>query len=298
MTRRIPTRPTKVGAARNSHAETVRLMLETGCDIASEHGLRVTFELMKLEDIITKAGVARAAVYNHWRGREAYFHDLLLHIAREGGRLYYGLGSGPDADLLLADVRGPMFETSEGRRALAIELSRIASMKALGTMLQSPSYVNRFALYASLFTVADDDFREKLATALRENAREHITTLSNPHRTVADAFGCRLSDPVMDWERFAEQTHVYLTGVAYAAKADPEVWLGHRQGDPFGTGRERAWCPASRGLVGLQLGFISMIPDEEWTPERTAHGRGLIEQLAKLQPTEEWPRVRSDAHPS
>src|SRR3990167_4729480 len=74
-------RPARRRRKRQSDAEVREAMLEAASLVAEAGGLTVSLEHLSLEDIITRAGVSRSAVYRLWPYKDAFFIKLLRDLA-------------------------------------------------------------------------------------------------------------------------------------------------------------------------------------------------------------------------
>lgn len=255
-----PTNSPRPRRPRISEQETVSRMLETGIQLVDQGGLRVSFEPMRLEEIIARADVSRVAVYRHWVTREAYFLDLLVALAKRGEvPSFSAVDESGEVTLPKKELD---LSTPESRRAGLVELCRISATQS-AQRLAGDEFGVRFALFASLFSLPPGDGKDKLQQAVATSEAAAMTELANSYDALAATFGMRPQQQGMTSEQIAYFGAAFLTGYAFTNRAVPDAWALTYSADPFHTGQEREWSAPAIGFTGLILSLYEPDPDFE-----------------------------------
>jgi AcrR family transcriptional regulator len=150
---------------RMSADEVAFTMLSTAHRLIDQHGLTVSFDHLRMEDLIREAGVSKTSVYRKWPSKEDFLTDFLVSLVQ---------ASGPSHDQrnteIVANIisRFPGYmETVEGRREILREAGRI-SVEANFAEMASRQYRNReVALLAALSGSAGSQISDAVLDHMR-----------------------------------------------------------------------------------------------------------------------------------
>ncbi len=191
-------------------AEEVRQrMLDAGRQLALESGAALTFEHLRLEEIIQRARVPRSSVYRMWPYKDDYINDLLCYLAGPGSWFTDHVVFDPETfavvDRVLADNKR-LLATGHGRQALLREVVRLGAARNYEALSRSQSWLLHTALISTLGQTRSEQAREKIAMALEDAHTRSRDSMVGLFGYLAGVIGLRMRDPA----RTAE--HMMLAG--------------------------------------------------------------------------------------
>ncbi|MGA4506427.1 hypothetical protein ACQB6R_12845 [Propionibacteriaceae bacterium G1746] len=271
---------------RLSDRETTQRMLDVGVARVQGEGLRISFDQLRYEELITDANVARSTVYRRWPTKQHYYADLLRELAQSN---YHATAawqqSGPKVALDRADELLPQLATAAGRRAVAVELCRATSQSTAEILTTSNEWHTFLTLSATLAglptkVALQGDLQDAMGAA---ETRFHELS-AQFYRATLDLIGFRLKPdlaPTTTIESVTRLGGAWLEGAALKAITNPDAWGRPTTSDPFGTGTQAEWTMVGLGFTALMLGVFEPDPEQaaEWDEEKIAACRAALESL-------------------
>ena len=257
-------------------------MLHAATEIIDVSGLTVSLDHISFEDVIQRAAVSRSAAYRRWPYKDLFFSDLLKELAK-AARPAAVAGFDTTVALLrdtaLAGLDG--LETPEGRDNLLLELIRLGALNDFETMFGSTEWHTYLALHATFLSIADDDLRHDLQTALAQSERAFITRVAKGWEQLAGIFGYRLRAELdATFETVATLASATLRGLVIMALSTPDLVSQRLNARPFGAADVREWSHAGLIAASIAFTFLEADPNIEWNNERRAGVRQALEHLA------------------
>jgi AcrR family transcriptional regulator len=267
---------------RLSDQETEARMLHTAIEIIDRSGLTVSLDHISFEAVIQRAAVSRSAAYRRWPYKDLFFSDLLKELAKAARTAAV---AGFETTFLLfrdtALAHLDWLETPEGRNNLLLELIRLGALNDFETMFGSTEWRTYLALHATFLSVADDDLRHDLQTALAQSERAFITRIARGWEQLAGMFGYRLrAEFDATFETVATLASATLRGLVIMALSTPDLASKRLKASPFGTMDVGEWSHAGLMAASIAYTFLEPDPNVEWTNERRAGVRQAFEHLA------------------
>jgi AcrR family transcriptional regulator len=267
---------------RLSDQETEARMLHTAIEIIDRSGLTVSLDHISFEAVIQRAAVSRSAAYRRWPYKDLFFSDLLKELAKAARTAAV---AGFETTFLLfrdtALAHLDWLETPEGRNNLLLELIRLGALNDFETMFGSTEWRTYLALHATFLSVADDDLRHDLQTALAQSERAFITRIARGWEQLAGMFGYRLrAEFDATFETVATLASATLRGLVIMALSTPDLASKRLKASPFGTMDMGEWSHAGLMAASIAYTFLEPDPNVEWTHERRAGVRQAFEHLA------------------
>jgi len=274
-----------IGLARRrprlSDQETEERMLRAATAMIERSGLTVSLDHISFEDVIQQAAVSRSAVYRHWPYKDLFFSDLLKELARA---THPAAVSGFETTVPLlrriALSHLQWLETPELRHNLLLELIRQGALNDFQTMYGSKEWRTYLALHATFLSIADDDLRSDLQTALAHSERAFSGRISNGWEQLAGLFGYRLRPELgATFETVATLASATLRGLVIMALSTPDIASRRFQAKPIGAAQAAEWSYAALTAGSIGYAFLEPDPTIEWNDERLARVRQALERL-------------------
>ena len=272
-------------------AEEVRQrMLEAGRELANEAGAALTIEHLRLEEVIQRARVPRSSAYRLWSYREEYIDDLLCHLAGSGS----WFSDRPVLDpRTLADItqilseNGRLLGTTEGRRALLCEITRVTVTRNYVGLSESTPWRLHMALLATLGSTRSGEARKRIAAALEESQRRSREMMVNVLVQLAGLVGLRPRHPAYTFDHMA-----LAGGLLVQCLALRNVQIQAATGAPEGPGLARASDTAMvDGLLNHPIPGPGLHGQPaEWTMAAFAY-LGVLDAFMELDPDFAAPAV-------
>ncbi len=255
---------------RLSDADTEGRMLAAGERLIATQGLSLSLEHLRMEELITDAGVSRTSSYRRWPTKDLYAADLLLHVA-EHTQLTDDLTVYLDATSRLAPDLVTGITTPQGRRDLIVELMRLITAADFTLALASSTWRGFVMLRAAHGGLPDGTLRARVAAALSATERGFQSRREAALRAAAGLMGYRLRDASsVDWPDLALLTSASFTGLLIQAYSDPDAVLGESTRTAFGSTRAAPWSAATLAQAFLFFGAAEPDPAVAWDDERLA----------------------------
>lgn len=252
---------------RLGEAETAERMLQTGVRMVSEVGLQVSFDALRLEEVITAAGVARSAVYKRWPRKEQYYAELLLRLASQAHAATTVFeSSSPSVVLGVAQQNLELFDSQQGRKSLLVEMCRQGAQHNYDSVVSRPDWSIYVTLHAALQTLPDNDFRNTLRCTLNRAEQEFAEKVTYFYERIINILGYRVSAqmPGTTISQLAMMGAAAVEGVAIRSAAMLEMQDNRLQMDPFQTGSTRAWSHVSLLFTSLVVSCLEPDPGHGW----------------------------------
>lgn len=269
--------------SRISDEETTERMLATGRRIVNETGLQLSFDLMRLEDVIDEANVSRSAVYRKWPTKAHYFADLLRELAGANHPAAAAYSQEMvDLTVSLAADNVDALRTPETRRQLVIEMCRRGAERNFETIVSSRQWQTYIAIQATLLSLpSNTELQRDISAALRASEESFLKRMAAFYSTMAQIAGYRLRhNDSMTFETLATLGAAMVEGLALTAIPVADLGEQHFLADPFDTGTRENWALAGLGFTSIVLTLIEPGEDQgEWDDERVEAARSELEQL-------------------
>ncbi len=199
-------------------AEEVRQrMLDAGRDLALESGAALTFEHLRLEEIIQRARVPRSSVYRMWPYKDDYIDDLLCYLAGPGSwfsdRVVFDPETFAVIDRVLTDNK-QMLSARQGRLALLREVVRLAAARNYEALSASQAWRLHTALIATLGQTRSEQAREKIAASLEDAHTRSRESMVGLFGYLAGVLGLRMRDPARTVEHMMLAGGLLVQGLA------------------------------------------------------------------------------------
>ena len=266
-------------------AETTQRMLQAGIDKVDREGLKVSFDLLRLEDLIVEAGVVRSAVYRRWPTKNYYYADLLRSLA---GREYPGIAASGEASIeqiiTLLHHHSDMLRTPDSRRALIIELCRLGAADNFDTMLNSKQWSVYLTITATLASLPqNEDLQSDLGHALTKSEQTFVEHMATYYGTLAEVTDYRLRADLggINLQTVAQMAAAAIEGMMIDSLADKTVATKRFNADPFGTGATNEWSMPAIAFTSIMMTFLEPKPDQcELTDEEIAARINILNGLS------------------
>lgn len=282
----------KLSSRRLSDEETAERMLETAVEKVRDQGLRVTFELMRYEEIISDAAVARSAVYRQWPTKNHFYADL-LRVLSERCRRANEQRLNNDVQLMMATlfIDPNALATPASRLTLLSEQVRNVLNTEVGHLEESPEWRINMALAASLVTLPE-------ASELQSDLQENLAAASVAYESLAaqlvtetlTALGFRWKDTHSgeSYETvFAGLVKALIEGFALQRSCNPASGREKVLADPFLTGELAEWSNSAIAFASVLASFIEVDPATagDWDANQIALKHADIDRYLKALDT-------------
>lgn len=233
----------------------IERMLDAGLELVNSRGLAVSFDLMRLEEVIQLANVPRTAVYDHWGTKDHFFTDLTLEIARRTGAP--NIAVAPYEGDVKKLVPDNWYRDDDARQRIFVELARLGVRGTLQTSQGNRHGRLRLALFATMESMPDNESSRRLREILLQGDDAAFMVIEKYYRFLGGVLGVKEENDQSFWI-MARQGFAYLTG------ASQQLLL-----------REKPqWETFEDGFLALVSRLGHLIPMEEWS------GPSVCPQLA------------------
>lgn len=279
---------------RLSDEQTAERMLSTAVDKVSRDGLQVSFDLLRVEDLIVEAGVARSAVYRRWPTKHHFYADLLRRLAGQPHPTTAAHG-GNTLTFAVQLVRdhADRLATEQGRRWLAVELCRVGAMQNFDIVSNSPAWPIHVTLMATFAGLPADKgtLRPDLEAALDQSEQEFVAAMASFYQRLLPMLGHRFRPdiPGLTVETVIALGAAVIEGLALnpfvSALVPQQVFVA----DPFDTGETAEWSIPSLGFASIWFRLVESDPGQSgaWSDQEVAD---TLERLAAIAAGEASPR--------
>lgn len=267
--------------------ETAERMLATGVRRVQDEGLRISFDLLRFEELIVEASVARSAVYRRWPTKHHYYADLLRRLA---AHQFPAAAAYRDASVAFIQehvdrVRVGM-ATQDGRRQIAVELCRVLAQRTFELLTSSPNWKVYLTLTATVATLpTEGSLQTDLRTSLREAEAEFFTEMAEIYEMFMTALGHRLRPDLpagVSLQAVARIGLSILEGLSLHDITTPDA-TGSWRGDPFDAGEVTDWTPASIGFTSAMTSLFEIDPDQggDWDDQMVEDRCQVLHEMTR-----------------
>lgn len=272
-------------ATRLSDEETSERMLSTGIRRVEAEGLRVSFDLLRYEELIVEAGVARSAVYRRWPTKHHYYADLLRELAKHefhAASLYQHHTLGMLQQM--SDTLVEQLATQLGRHRIAAELCRVGGAGNFLTLSQSRQWRVWLTLTATLASLPENELQADLRASMRASETAFFTDIARMFDKMMAVLGYRHRVGLpedLSQESVIQLAASLLEGMALHEMANPDTADTHWQADPFGLGMVAEWTLPGLGFATLLLNMFEATEQDagDWPAEKVAERARMMEEL-------------------
>lgn len=265
--------PFGLGAPRQrlDEAETGERMLAAGERLVSDAGLRISFDLLRIEDVIAEANVSRSAVYKRWPRKELYYADLLLRLAGAP----HPVQGAFDPETLLTAVQVVQqnlswLRTADGRRRLLIEVCRLGALRNFEALRTRPDWHLYMTLHAALSSLPANDYRTTLRNALAASENGFIEAMVEFYAVMVGVIGYRPKDDSgeVGFAELAALGGAVVQGLVLTYGATPELAERRFLIDPFEVGEMQEWSFAAIGFTSIATALLEQDDMSPWSDEK------------------------------
>jgi AcrR family transcriptional regulator len=251
-------------------------MLEAAVAVVNRTGMTVSFDHIRLEDLIREADVSRSTVYRRWPYKDLFVSDLVKAVARQVWGTPAEIEDEIGGMCRVAALHADKLTTPEGRHQLLSEVIRYAAQLDFDRVYQSPTWRTYLALHATVASLPPGELRDDVQATLRRSQQEFVDELAAAWETLAQMSGYRLRRGGTGFETLATLLSATLRGLIIMATSTPELASERVQADPFGTGEIAEWCLAGVGIASIAASFLEPDPDIQWDDRRIEETRNTL----------------------
>lgn len=270
---------------RLSESETVERMLEAGSRLVQQSGLQISFDPLRLEDVIAEADVSRSAVYKRWPRKEQYYAELLLRLAGDtqpAAAAFDGGTSGtPQEVLRIATDHSSWFGTADGRHRLLVEMCRLGAQQNYDALVARPDWAIYVTLHAALKTLPDNAFKETLRRTLARSEANFVQKMSTFYEAMLALLGYRLKVETTDMtvQNFAMMGAAAVEGVLLMSGANDDLTHHRFLMDPFGVGKPSDWSYVSYLFTAMAVNAVEPDPFRVWDEDEVEAVHSVIAEI-------------------
>ena len=259
---------------RLSDHETAERMLATGVRRVQDEGLRISFDLLRFEELIVEASVARSAVYRRWPTKHHYYADLLRRLA---AHQFPAAAAYRDASVAFIkeqfEAIRARLATEAGRRQVSVEMCRVLAQRTFETLTSSPNWKVYLTLTATVATLpTEGSLQTDLQTSLREAEVEFFAEMAEMFGMFMVALGHRLRPdlpPGISLQAISRIGLSILEGLSLHDITSPDTttsWTG----DPFHAEEVTEWTLAGIGFASAMTTLFEIDPEDggDWSAEK------------------------------
>ncbi len=270
-------------------------MLAAAVEMVTLHGLTVSLDHIRLDEVIEAAGVARTSAYRRWPYKDLFIADLLVELARASG-----LGSGwGTTDELIVETLSEMLprpsdvSAAQDRTDVVVEVLRVSAQADVEDVHTSPHWRTHIALQATLLGLPDGELRTTIASTLRRSEERFGAVRAASFRRLAELWGYRPvdfdgggdgRDAPDAYDQLATSLSSTMTGLVIRATSDPGLVTPSWRIAPFGTTRRAAWSTPALALVQVVLSHLEPGSADDWGDRRI---RAAIDEIRELRASAE-----------
>lgn len=270
-------------SARLSDEETARRMLDAGVRMVGKSGLQLSFDLLRLEDVIEAADVSRSAVYRKWPSKAYYFADLLRELAGATHPVAAAYDQGTVAlAAQVAEESLDLLRTPDGRHIALVEMCRRGALENFNAISGAQNWRTYVALQATLLSLPEElALQEDLAAILRKSEEWFVARMSAFYEAMTEVVGYRLrSISTVGFDTLATLGAAVVEGLAVKAITIPEVADRRFKADPFKTGVPSEWSLPALGFTSIVMTLVE--PDEpsgDWDDQQIERVQQTLRDL-------------------
>lgn len=279
---------------RLSDEETSRRMLETGVQMVNDSGLQLSFDLLRLEEVIDAANVSRSAVYRKWPTKAHYFADLLLELAGQThpATAAYSISTVETA-CDVAEAFIDVLRTPAGRRQIAVEMCRQGALENFETLRglrkkdAEREWSTYVALQATLLSLpAELELEARMRAVLRTSEERFIEKMAAFYSNMVEVVGFKVRDiATLNFGTIATLGAAVVEGLAINAIVVPEIAQQRYEADPFNTGLPAEWSMPALGFTSIVMSLVEPVqPDQEWGNDRIEISRVKLREIRNSTP--------------
>lgn len=275
---------------RLSDEETAERMLQKGVEKVNEEGLRISFDMLRLEDLIAEAGVARSAVYRHWATKHHYYADLLKELAKLQHPAVSTYDKSTVEEIIALVRQDPSkLRTAESRRAFAVELCRHGALHNFGSLASSRPWSVYITLTVTLVSLPEDsELQSDLRDMLEEAEDSFLKTMTSFYAGLFEVLDFRVRPDLGDFPlgTVAQLGAAVIEGLALDSISHSSVSALRFDADPFRTGEVAEWSMAGIGFASVMFTLVEPIPDQkdELTDEEIVQRLQTLDRMAESMP--------------
>lgn len=279
--------------------ETVERMLQAGVAKVARDGLPISFDLLRLEDIIAEAGVARSAVYRRWPTKNHYYADLLRYLADSQSPTLLAVYNPKTIShdtvsyaLSLVHKNLNRLSAPDQRRAVVTDICREGALQNFQAIVQSPEWRVYITLTATMLSLpANVDLKADLEKALHRSELHFYERMAIFYKTFLGILGFSPRHDIgeINLETTAQLVAAMIKGLAINSIVNKEVLSNRFKADPFGTGEVADWSLPAIGVTTIIMGLIEPDPhvpvhwDEAYIAKRREELEAFEKEFEELQ---------------
>lgn len=249
---------------RLSDTETAEWMMTAAIRKVDEGGLPVSFDLLRFEELIVDAGVARSAVYRRWPTKHHFYADLLRELA---GRAHPAVAAYEQTTVATAIRLGTenleQLKTPEGRHRMAVEMCRQAALENFRTLSGSRSWSLYVTLNATMLSLPPEGgLLGDLERSLSQSWARYFTRMGSIYAGLLGLVGYRVRTDITGLSEvtLAELGAALIEGLSLNSIGDAGGAAKRFTGDPFHTGEQAEWSLAGLGFASQLMALVEPDP--------------------------------------
>lgn len=250
--------------------ETRRRLLTAAQALVVERDVSTGLEHVPFEEVIRVSGVSRTSAYRCWPNREHFHGETLLQLARGTA-----LPSATEAMIGMAanliDERAAHLGDPQGRRALVVELLRVAIDADFVVMRDSAQWRTFLTLTTGHTGISNPELRRRIAEELIRVEQRSIDNRARAYADLTSAIGYRLRYPLAGpsgYDLMSTSSGATLSGFLAKVDVQQPATMAPRRLRAFGSTEAADWLPVTYAVAGVVLSFIEPDPGVRWDTQR------------------------------
>lgn len=245
---------------RTSKSGVQERMLRIGLDVVQQVGLTVSLEHIRVDELMSAAGVPKASFYRIWKSKEAYLGDLLegALAPNEAGAAAFDPSTLKAAGRVIRE-HPDLLKDPDGRKRLFTEAIRVGAEQNFNTLKNSINWRSYTAAQAALTSLPSGELRDRLESALLRAETYFTTKMSDFYDELLPTLRYR-------FRRGATSAHLAAAGAAVvegliARSLVREEFVNQKIPGRALDGGIADWHLAAIGFLGVANELLEQDPD-------------------------------------
>lgn len=254
---------------RLSRAEVERRLLEQAASLIEQHGLTVSLEHLRVDELMEMTGVPKTSFYRVWDSKEDFLIRVLEEVVKpdeRGGAAFDPSTLDAVKDSIAAHPE--LVDSEDGVLRLFFEAIRVGADRNYWALRHGVKWKTYTAVQATLRSLPDGELQRRVEKAVIAAEQSFVSHMTSFYAEMLPLFGYRFREGVGP-QHLAAAGAAVVEGLVQRSLVNEELAESRIPGPAIGGGTT-AWSLAATGFLGVAQVLLERDPNWSLDDSKTA----------------------------